>query len=767
MPPSDFGLARIGAIALVLLLPGLAQRPPAAAPSRLQGQVLSSDGLAIPGATVSAAAGVTAQTDRQGRFQLRVASLPAQLEITAAGFAPQRILVRKVGPLRVVLAPASVTARVTVAATGRRQAVTAVPVLAETLDASALESAPQLNLDSQLRQFPALSSYRRSDSLNAHPTTQGISLLGTGSSGASRALVLRDGIPLNDFYGDWVDWLRVPDDSVAQLTVVEGGASPLYGSGALAGVVNIVSRQPNQTHASVQTGMGNLSTGVLQSYSSIAGGSLSAGLGQQSLTTTGYIPVPPAEAGAVDTPAGVAANEFAPEIRYIPNSRLVLSLDGEYFGESRGNGTRLEKNSTALRQLALHFNLQAGGFWQGSLFQQSETFASSFVSVAADRDSETLVLDQRVPSQTSGAALDWAASRVTPWGPVHAILGASYLDIQAVDDEFAPLNHTLPYTDHAGRQRLAGAFAESQWRPWRNLELTATLRDDHWRNYAAFTDNFGLNALAHPAQFAFYPNRSSSAVSPSLGAVWHPPGPLSFRLSAYESFRAPSLNELYRPFRVGDIETLANPALTAERYRGYQGGADLRLGRHGLLRATYFDGMVSNVITAVTLSSTPSLITEQRQNLGRLRSRGEEWDGRWSLRPGLWLWAAYAHLHSIVASAPSANLIGRHIAEVPDNNATFRAVDRWQGWTLSAEERFGGAEFEDDLNTVPLPAFWTTGVYASRVLPYHAGWLRSIAPYLAVQNLFNRRYAVTIDPVANLASPLLLTAGLRLRFGQD
>lgn len=730
------------------------------------GQVVSSDGLALPGAEITAG-GARVRTDAQGRFRLPVRGFPVHLQVTAEGFAPALVIVRGPRPVRIAVGPAPVAAQVTVAATGRRQAVTAVPVLAATMGARQISTAPEINLDSLLRQFPALATYRRSDSLNAHPTTQGISLLGTGSSGASRALVLRDGIPLNDFYGGWVDWLRVPEESIAQLTVVEGGASPLYGSGALSGVITVTSHQPNHTRASLQTAEGNLGTGLVDSYSSADFGALALGLGQQSLTTAGYIPVPPAEAGAVDTPAGVTANEFAPEIRYIPNPRLLIALRGEYYGEHRNNGTREEQNATGLRQLALHADFAAGGFWQGSLFGQSEDFASSFTSVAANRDSELLVLEQRVPAATNGAALEWSAAQDTPWGPVHAILGASYLRISAVDQEQALRNRKTPDTNHAGRQRLAGAFGEAQWRPAPSLQLTATVRDDHWRNYDAFTQSFNPTAAAPPPPLSAYPERRSSAISPSVGAVWHPRGALSFRASAYQSFRAPTLNELYRPFRVGNIETLANPALTAERYRGYQAGADLRLGRQGLLRATYFDGVVANVITAVPVAQSAQLVTDQRQNLGRLRAHGEELDARIRMGENLWLRAAYTHLQALVQSAPTAALVGRHIAEVPGNNASLRAVTAWRGWHFSAEERFGGAQFEDDLNTVPLPAFWTTGIYASRPLGYRTRWLQSVAPYLAVQNLFNRRYAVTIDPVPNLASPRLWMAGLKFTLGRD
>ena len=65
-----------------------------------------------------------------------------------------------------------------------------------------------------------------------------------GASGASRAVVLADGIPLNDPFGGWIYWSRVPRTSVNSIEVLRGGASHLYGSAALGGVINIFQRQP-------------------------------------------------------------------------------------------------------------------------------------------------------------------------------------------------------------------------------------------------------------------------------------------------------------------------------------------------------------------------------------------------------------------------------------------------------------------------------------------------------------------------------------------
>ena len=99
-------------------------------------------------------------------------------------------------------------------------------------------------MDDLLRQIPGFSLLRRTSSVAAHPTSQGVSLRGVGANGASRTLVMTDGIPLNDPFGSWVYWNRVPKYAIESIEVVRGGASELYGSSALGGVVHLRTRRP-------------------------------------------------------------------------------------------------------------------------------------------------------------------------------------------------------------------------------------------------------------------------------------------------------------------------------------------------------------------------------------------------------------------------------------------------------------------------------------------------------------------------------------------
>ena len=92
------------------------------------------------------------------------------------------------------------------------------------------------------------------------------------------------------------------------------------------------------------------------------------------------------------------------------------------------------------------------------------------------------------------------------------------------------------------------------------------------------------------------------------------------------SYRTPTLNELYRGFRVGNIVTNANPLLEPERLTSVEGGVLVGHGRASV-RVTAFHNVLDEAISNITLSSTPALITRERQNADQLGSSGVEVEG--------------------------------------------------------------------------------------------------------------------------------------------
>src|SRR4029450_170793 len=119
-----------------------------------------------------------------------------------------------------------------------------------------IDISPSLAVDDFLRQVPGFQLFRRSSSLVANPTTQGVSLRGLGASGASRTLVLLDGVPLNDPFGGWVPWSRVPLDALERVEIVNGPGAAAWGNYAMGGGINLTPQPASATPTARLTGEG-------------------------------------------------------------------------------------------------------------------------------------------------------------------------------------------------------------------------------------------------------------------------------------------------------------------------------------------------------------------------------------------------------------------------------------------------------------------------------------------------------------------------------
>src|SRR5205823_4000354 len=296
-----------------------------------------------------------------------------------------------------VLTPQS-SDSITVTATRTETRLADTPSSVVILNRDAINNSAATTIDDTLRQVPGFTLFRRSGSRSANPTSQGVSLRGIGASGASRAIVLDDGVPLNDPFGGWVYWGRIPRASLDRVEILRGGASDLYGSGAMSGVVQFVRRRDSTTvvdlsGGSERTGQASICTA---GSSDEWRGSLAADL----FTTNGYVLVEPRSRGAVDINADARHSSFDATV-----GRGGVFVRASHYDESRNNGTPLQTNDTQITQLA------AGADF-GSLilraYGSDQDYAQTFSSIAAGRNSERLTVDQRVPSRSRGGSAQYA-----------------------------------------------------------------------------------------------------------------------------------------------------------------------------------------------------------------------------------------------------------------------------------------------------------------------------------------------------------------------
>jgi iron complex outermembrane recepter protein len=231
------------------------------------------------------------------------------------------------------------------------------------------------------------------------------------------------------------------------------------------------------------------------------------------------------------------------------------------------------------------------------------------------------------------------------------------------------------------------------------------------------------------------------------------------RASGYRAFRAPTLNELYRGFRVGDTQTNANASLTAERLSGGEAGASWVINPRVTSRLTGYYTEIINPVSNFTVSVTPTLITRQRRNLGRTRSAGIEAEIEMKLTEQLRFSSGYLFADATFKRTPQdVRLQGLWIPQVPRHQFTMQA-SYFNPSIINAALQFRatGRQFDDDQNLLPLSSFAVIDANVSRSLGKY------FEAFFAVQNLLDERVIVGRTPLETLGMPRMFRGGLRIR----
>jgi len=726
----------------------------------LRGTVADSTGSAIEGAQIeyrSVDGVILEKTDVSGNFSIAESRKGGSLRISFPGFAAVTLEVKphaSVQRVHIVLTPSPNIERLQVKAT-IEDPIPAVPMSQYAIPAEQLEVAGSLVVDDVLREVPGFSTFRRSSSLFANPSSQGVSLRGVGASATSRSSVLLDGIPLNDPFGGWVYFARVPRAELETMEVTNGGASDVFGNGALGGVVNLRTRSAEEAHASGEVSYGSMSTPDVSFAVGTPVGNWSVAAAGQALRTGGYILVPPDQRGSVDTDAGTADLAGTLEVSRNLGEQGRFFVRGSGFGESRRNGTPLQKNDTTIPEvdLGLDWTTAHAGSFSARLYGSTELYHQSFSAVPAGRNTETLTDLQRNPSQQIGFVGTWTRL----FAEKHKVAGG--IEAHDVRGQSQDINSVL--VEAGGRQHAWGLFAQDAFFFAPKWLLTFGGRVDTWNDNTGFQNSQPLT-IGTPTAKTFA-ERSETAFSPRVSLLRSFSHGLALSASVYRAFRAPTLNELYRNFRVGNVLTLANPALTGEHLTGGEAGLSYQTWENRLtLRSNFFWSDIADPVANVTITNTPALITREKENLGVTRARGIELSGQWQVRPRLQISASYLFVDATVVSypvqPPAMPLDGLRLPQVPQNQFSFQASYLGRRWSASIQGRFSGNQFDDDLNQLPLGRAFSLDAQVSREV------LRRTSLFLAVQNLTDDRFNVAATPVFTVGPPIFVRGGVRFRW---
>jgi len=641
---------------------------------------------------------------------------------------------------------------------GGEAAFSAVQIGPETL-----KTTPRL--DEALKRVPGVSLFRRTSSQAANPTTQGISLRAIAPSGAGRALVTLDGAPQNDPFGGWVIWTALPPEGLDGATVVRGAGAGPYGAGALTGVVTLQERGSTEGLSAL-----DVSGGERASYRiAAAGGAPDLLVVGEAETSAGYTPVRGPQRGAADTPLTLSDESLSFRVQHAFDGVETAARLGAYE-ERRGAGLAgagsIASGASATITLARPAAEGVGG-WRLQLWARASDLKNTSVAVAADRSTTTPANDEySTPAQGYGvnAALQGKAGEVS-WETgvdVRLTRGTEF-------ERFRFMNGVFTRGREAGGQTLVGgAYVEAAYDhgPW---IVTGGARLDGWSSTDAKRHEWDL-ATGATTLDQHAPDASGTTPTGRIGVRYALLPELWLRGAAYAGFRPPTLNELHRPFRVGNDVTEANPTLKPETLQGIEAG----LGGDGPVRwtATAFYNWLKDPITNVTIGIGPGTFPtagfipaggtlRQRQNAGEIRAYGLEGEVFGDLAKTLSWRAAFSATHARVDGGSAApQLTGLRPAQTPELTVTagldWRPIERL---TLTADARYESSRFEDDLNSRKLRA--------GTELDLRAGW--RVTPhgevYLALDNAADADIEVgeTADGVVSLSEPRTFRVGFSFR----
>ena len=647
--------------------------------------------------------------------------------------------------------PETFSERIVVTATRTERPVERLPLSASVVSQEALDVAAHTSVDGVLRAVAGV-NLPNGVSETQYPALNTVSMRGLGEG---RALVLVDGVPLNDAMFGHVDWTRLPLRSLERIEVVRGGSAALFGSSAMGGTISLFSRSPVDGELAADLSVGEQQTrrGSL-SYARGLGAGAIFGVELGAADSDGYQRVPAELRRPIDerSPWKSRHASARTELALRPGVSGFVRAGFDAYDLGLGNAiSRIENDATDVAA-GLRMDAVGGGRLSATAFYRDQRFDVANARVAADGGSVSPGNFVATPSHLAGGSLQW--ERSIGGAGRQLLLGA---DLRRMSADSHRLNFDAAGAvgstqDSGGRQESAGLFAQISWQPTGRFELLASLRVDEWRNHD------GYNVLSNGADER-YPAKRVAEVSPRLAARWDLGGDLALRGAAYRAFGAPRLDQLYRSSSFRGQDNLPNPALEPETLVGGEVGLDLAVERlRGQLNV--FVNRVENVVADVVIYTTPAT-GQQPRNIGRARSRGVELMAEAYLAERWRAELSYVYTDATTRESPQDRalegnqtpLVPRHAAAV---GLLFRAR---RGAEATARVTYVGELFQDAENRLRYDRHALVDLFAS--LPLGA----MLKAYVAVTNLFDETYLDGVGIVTRVGAPRQARMGLRVATG--
>ncbi len=657
-------------------------------------------------------------TDAAGKFKIcPPITPPFTLEFTHVGYSNAEVAITMWGELTKISLTSSPWPidQVVVTATLSAQSTWEVPAMVSVIDSTQLNASPATNVDNFLRTIPNLFVDRSKGvfSKNASVSMRGL-------DGSNRVLILYDGTPLNKTSYGFINWSLISPDIVEQIEVVHGPSSALFGNNAMAGVINIRTKEPADKKfygsvgaeaggfgfKGVKSSLGGTTTLFNQEIRIMASGFWRDG--------DGYIAEPPEIRDSTNVPLYLTEKGINIKALLPFTDSTSFYVGTNIYSDKRGAGRAVylsDGSYDAYTTNRLHLGYK--GYIKNFKFDiygfaQREVYDRQNESLNKTGDNYRIYHTD----QQSGDIGIWAnlSRKIVPNNQLMFGVDAKHGYMNAIDI----YRTSTDIIQRDGKVTFGAAFIQDEHTLLNGkIKVLAGLRFD----YATFYD--GLLDVKNPTSNTGFTSDTTSnfgknswfSLNPKLGIRYIPNQWLSTYVSVSSGFMPAKLDDLVSSRRISKGFKLANPNLQPEHLVTYEVGGNIKIGSSLKLDAALFYSKGQDfqyfVSTGDSIDTGADDIRPivMRKNISSVDVYGGEFSLRFTPTKWLFTRANFSFNHSTITGYDvnpqlDVDLTGNGLAEVPQEQASIevfllseRIVNLGIIWIYT------GKQWGDDINS--------------------------------------------------------------------
>jgi len=550
-----------------------------------------------------------------------------------------------------------------------------------------------------------------------------------GFSHGRAVVILRDGVPINRAICGGAKWNEIPVDVVEKVEVVRGASSSLYGSGAMGGVINIFTKEPEKKFRfSLKEDYGTYNTWESNiTISGPLGKNFGYLLNYNHLETDGFIPYvgndPVFRNASIDNYRD-SDNVFL-KLVYDIDDASSLFLTHTYWDDEASMGRKynymdIERNRTILgyKSKGETFDITVNVFYLDEEFvnylDHKQYFQCGKLAQVRYRPGKDVGFNLSLnfpltENQIFTTGLDYR------WAKMKDLLEGKF--------KKGP-NFKDGYELSEGKQHRSSLFLEDEIN-FGKLILNLSVRSDWYKSY----DGFHYKKVAGTVEDdKEYLSRDNWEFNPKIGAVYHLNEATTLRGSIGRAFQMPYLYSLYATTECPPgKENVGNPDLDPECTISYELGIDQKIGENGIIRLTGFYNNIDDYMETPYWRTASGKKQYKWSNIDEVATAGVELEGEYKLTPEITLFANYAYLETKIdkfSNPPGASQGPQYTSSAYKSNELPDQARHKVNWgitynnpnilTFSLKCRYVGSRWDDLENTKKLEPYLTADLLLSR-----------------------------------------------------